>query len=278
MVNIILIYHLYFLYQLIFLVFLFSLVPLEGYAVNINGLEHLKEYFHESISCIEKLLQDEDCEILANYEHIYDLIERVAEDRPESSILNLIDYRTSQITANKPEWLSLLHSFVLRFYKIRSTNVRIKVIQSLVYIMDLNRLCYEEEILERVVIPLFATVCLDNDIQLRATVTKALVEFARHCDTRRCGEILEILEKILNYPFEQYYLSGAVKTEADAIDVIVAVDGLIDVFQVKLYRLPSCHAIKIFGILIGHLELHYENPQVFDQVNIIRYNVGSTSV
>ncbi|XP_059218491.1 tuberin [Stomoxys calcitrans] len=241
-----------------------------------EGVTHLKNHFHENINCIEKLLQDEKTKILANYDRIYDLIERVAESRPESSVLMLIDYRSSKITATRPEWLQLLNSFVQRFYKMSSTPIRIKVIQSLVNIMDLNRSCYEEEILERVVLPLFSQVCNETDVQLRCTVANALIEFARHCDTKRCGELLDLLEKIINRPYEQFKLNGQeIKSEQDIQDVVAAVDGLIEVFLVKLYRLPSCHAIKIFNILVAHLEQNYNTPKVFEQANIVRYKIFS---
>ena len=234
----------------------------------------LKNHFHENITFIEKLLQDEKTKILANSDRIYDLIERVAENRPESSVLHLINYRSSKITATRPEWLLLLNTFVQRFYKMSNTAIRIKVIQSLVDIMDLNRSCYEEEILERVVIPLFTHVCNESDVQLRRAVADALIDFTRHCDTKRCGELLDILEKIINRPYDLYKTYGTdVKNEQDIQDVITAIDGLIEVFVIKLYRLPSSHAIKIFNILVGHLELNYQHPKVFEQVNIVRYKV-----
>uniref|UniRef100_A0A1A9WRI4 Rap-GAP domain-containing protein n=1 Tax=Glossina brevipalpis TaxID=37001 RepID=A0A1A9WRI4_9MUSC len=249
----------------------------ESYTSTINGLMHLKNHFHENINCIEKLLQDEKTKILANYERIYDLIERVAEDRPEQSVVNLIDYRSSKITATRPEWLRLLNVFTQRFYKMSNTSIRIKVIQALANIMDLNRSGYEEEILERVVIPLFGQVCTETDVQLRTAVANALIDFARHCDTKRCGELFDILEKMINHPFEQYPQYGDLKTEAEIQDVVAAVDGLIEVFLVKLYRLPTCHAIKIFNILVGHLELHYENPKVFEHINIVRYKARANA-
>lgn len=203
----------------------------------------------------------------------------MAESRPEASVLLLIDYRSAKITATRPEWLQLLNTFVQRFYKMTSTPIRIKVIQSLVNIMDLNRSCYEEEILERVVLPLFSQVCNETDVQLRCSVANALIDFARHCDTKRCGELLDLLEKIINRPYEQYKLNGQeVKSEQDIQDVVTAVDGLIEVFLVKLYRLPSSHAIKIFNILVGHLEQNYNNPKVFEHANIVRYKVCTVNV
>lgn len=247
-------------------------------------LKHLKVNFHENIDIIEKLLQDEKTKILANFDRIYDLIERVAESRPEDSVLHLIEYRASKVTATRPEWLQLLNNFVRRFYKMSNTKIRVKTIQSLVRIMDLNRSSYEEEILERVIIPHFSQITSEPDVHIRVAVAEALVVFARHCDTKRCGELLDILEKIMNRPFEQYQAATAagaidtneafVKNESEIFDAITAVDGLIDVFIIKLYRLPSCHAIKIFNILVSHLEMHYQKPKVFELANCVRYKVS----
>lgn len=61
--------------------------------------------------------------------------------------------------------------------------------------------------------------------------------------------------------------------EADIQDLLVLVEGLIRTFLVKLYRLPSIHAIRIFYLLVGHLEAHYENPRVFESVNVVRLQI-----
>ncbi|XP_037940239.1 tuberin [Teleopsis dalmanni] len=247
--------------------------------ININQerLQYLQANFHENIDCIEKLLQEDRSQILANLDRIYDLIERVSDGRHEASVLSLIEYRALKVTATRPQWLHVLNDFVNRFYKMPNTNIRIRTIQALVRIMDMNRFSYEEEILERVVIPHFSHIMHEADVHIRVAVANALVNFASHCDTKRCGELLDILEKLINRPFELH--SGLaegdfyVKSEADILDVIAAVDGLIDVFIIKLYRLPSYHAIKIFNILIGHLESHYERPKIFEQTNIVRYKI-----
>ena len=242
--------------------------------------------FHENIDDIEALIKEEGGgnKLMANLDRIYNLIERVCEQRPEASVLHLIEYRCNKLTATRPQWLQVLNDFVSRFYYMSQLNIRLITIQCLVRIMDLNRSSYEEEILERVVIPHFTQITAEPSVQVRVAVVKALIEFARHCDTKRCGDILEILDKIVNRPFELQSFAaegGAeqqLKTEADFLDVIAAVDGLIEVFAIKLYRLPSAHAIKIFNILVGHLEMHYERPKVFDHLNIVRLKVSSVDL
>ncbi|XP_036326268.1 tuberin-like [Rhagoletis pomonella] len=243
--------------------------------INKDRLHNLQINFHENIDCIEKLLYDDKAPILANINRIYDLIERVAENRTETSVLKLIEYRSTKVTATRPQWLQVLNDFVCRFYKMPNTNVRLKAIQSLVRIMDLNRFSYEEEILDRVVIPQFSQIAHEADLEIRVAVANALVGFVRHCDTKRCGELLDILEKLINRPFEQQLIAGesTIKSESDILDVVTAVHGLIEIFGIKLHRLPSTHAIKIFNILIGHLETHYDRPKVFEHARAVRFKI-----
>lgn len=242
--------------------------------------------FHENIDCIEKLLQDERAQVLGNVDRIYDLIERVADRRSEASVLGLIDYRTRRVTATRPEWLQVLTQFVRRYYRMANVNVRIKTIDSLVQIMNQNRSCYEEEILDRVVVTQLAQIHQEQSVQVRMAVARALSNFAAHCDTKRCMELLDILEGLINRPFElmrQVSSDGTgaepgssiiIKTESEIGDIIAAIDGLVEVFTIKLHRLPASHAIKIFNILMDHLEQHYDRPKVFEQASIVRLKVS----
>lgn len=242
--------------------------------------------FHENIDCIEKLLQDERAQVLGNVDRIYDLIERVADRRSEASVLGLIDYRTRRVTATRPEWLQVLTQFVRRYYRMANVNVRIKTIDSLVQIMNQNRSCYEEEILDRVVVTQLAQIHQEPSVQVRMAVARALSNFAAHCDTKRCMELLDILEGLINRPFElmrQVSSDGTgaepgssiiIKTESEIGDIIAAIDGLVEVFSIKLHRLPASHAIKIFNILMDHLEQHYDRPKVFEQASIVRLKVS----
>ncbi|XP_017841753.2 tuberin [Drosophila busckii] len=253
--------------------------------VNKERLYYLQGNFHENIDCIEKLLQDERSHILGNVDRIYDLIERVAERRSESSVLNLIEYRTRRITATRHEWLQTLTQFVRRYYRMSNVNVRIKTIDAMVQVMHQNRSSYEEEILDRVVVTQLAQIHQEPSMQVRMAAARALANFAAHCDTKRCVELLDILEALINRPFEQMRhvamdsnvaeagSSIIIKSEAEVGDIIAAVDGLIEVFSIKLHRLPATHAIKIFNTLMEHLELQYDRPKVFEHASIVRLKI-----
>ncbi|XP_017134841.1 tuberin [Drosophila miranda] len=254
--------------------------------MNKDRLQYLQISFHENIDCIEKLLQQDRSQILGNVDRIYDLIERVAERRPEASVLALIEYRSRQVTATRPEWLQVLTHFVRRYYRMANVNVRIKTIESLVRIMDQNRPCYEEEILNRVVLTHLAQIHQEPSVQVRVAVARALSNFALHCDTKRCVDLLDTLEALINRPFDHMrhlaaadsgapLLEGlvAIKNESEVADIIAAVDGLVKVFAIKLHRLPAVHAMKIFNILLEHLELHYDYPKIFEQTSIVRLKI-----
>lgn len=106
-----------------------------------NGLNKenkVQKHFHETLDLIEIMLQKN--EIAAEPDLVFSLIEKVSEDRPETSVFNLMDYKTVRITATKPQWLHTLNQFIERFYKMNRTPIRIKAIHSLMQIMDNNRL------------------------------------------------------------------------------------------------------------------------------------------
>ncbi|XP_058838559.1 tuberin isoform X2 [Topomyia yanbarensis] len=232
------------------------------------------KHFHETLDLIEELLERND--INADPEKIYGLIEKVSNERPEASVKGLIEYMTLKISATRPQWLLELCSFMDRFYKMKNTMIRVYAVQALVRIMTINRAAYEEEILERIVMVHLGGVIHETDAEVRKAVASALIEFISHCDTKRCFELLEIVGKMLQRPYDCYAQNKSIVTSIrDVEDIIVLVEGLIRIFGVKLYRIPSTHAIKVYQLLMRSLEAHYENPVVFQNVNIVRHKIFS---
>jgi Tuberin/Rap/ran-GAP len=140
-------------------------------------------------------------------------------------------------------------------------------------IATINRACYEDEILEKVVIVIFSDIAQEADVKVRMAVCKLLMEICSHCDTKRCLELLDVVEKVLNHPFDLFSLENVSHHEHDFEDSITVVNGLIDLFLEKLYQLPSSHAVRIYNILVGHLESHYNQPKVFENAVKIRYTI-----
>lgn len=193
----------------------------------------------------------------------------------EPSVTKLIRFKASKISPTQSGWLKELNNLVERFYRFETNqNIRLVTIEHLKEITNTYRVCYEEEILEKVVIVVFSDVAQESDVKIRIAVSKFLLEACSHCDTKRCLELLDILEKVMNHPFDMYSLDNfAQRSEHDFEDSITVVNGLIDLFLEKLYQLPTNHTIRIYHILVGHLEAHYHQPRVFENAVKIRYTI-----
>ena len=55
---------------------------------------------------------------------------------------------------------------------------------------------YEEEILDRIVIPQFMSIHLESNDVVRSSVANFLVEMCIMCESKRCLEMLDILDKV----------------------------------------------------------------------------------
>ncbi|KAM0730676.1 Tuberin [Formica fusca] len=222
---------------------------------------------HETITNIESLLDAN------NYngciQRFYDLVERCSDSRPEGSVLKLIEYRASTIGPTYYQWQAKLGSLMERYYKNETrTTIRMKVLDVLTNVIRVNRSRYEDELIERIVVPHTQHVDIDPDITIRTVTANLLIDLCLECDTKRCIELLDILEKIINKPFTS---DIPISMDADIKDVKTAVVGIIKIFTSKIYRLPSSHAIYAYKVLVNHLEQHYKEPSVFHDVSTTRY-------
>ncbi|KOX80745.1 Tuberin [Melipona quadrifasciata] len=222
---------------------------------------------HETINSIENLLDSNHYN--GCVQRFYDLVERCSDARPEGSVLKLIEYRARTIGPTHYQWQSKLANLMERYYKIETrTNVRMKVLDVLTNVVQVNRSRYEDELIERIIVPYFQHVDMDSDIIIRNGVAHLLIDLCLECDTKRCLELLDILEKVINKPF----ISDApVTKDSDIKDVKTAVVGVIKILTSKIYYLPSSHAIRAYKVLVNHLEQHYKEPTVFHDISTIRY-------
>lgn len=217
----------------------------------------LQNAFHETLDKIELLVRQN--EAATDPQTIYAVIEYVCDQRPEQSVIQLMEFKMAKISPTQRQWLQELNAFMQRFFHMRSYNICNKSLQMLQTVMDVNRSSYEEEILESIVIPIFANITQEPDSTIRSDVAKLLLNFVVQCDTKRSIELLDIVEKLLNRPFERHAddCRHVVKNDDEFVDLTNVVDELIRVFSLKLYVLPTSHAIKIFTMLHNHLEKCY---------------------
>lgn len=100
-----------------------------------------------------------------------------------------------------------------------------------VFIQFGSSAAYEEEILERIVIPLFSDIHHENEASVRTSVGKLLLDFVSHCDTKRSLELLDVVEKLFNRSFEKSADEGKsiLKNEHELAHIATMVDELIRV-------------------------------------------------
>lgn len=60
----------------------------------------------------------------------------------------------------------------------------------------LYRRQYEEELIDRIVIPQMLNIFQNTDPVIRSSVANLLIDLCIDCESKKCLELLEILEKV----------------------------------------------------------------------------------
>lgn len=240
--------------------------------------------FHDTVTMAEGLLADNKIRVDAS--NFFLLIERIAEHREERSVALLMAHKLEVIVVTRARWIQALGQFVDKFYRQEQrTNIRVMCVDQVKQVMQLNRAAYEDEILERVILSNFASVTHERDVVVRKAVNRMLLEFARACDTKRAMDLLGIIETQMNSPFSAQAMllgSGTGSSGSACCDpetMVALVDGLIEVFLVKLYVRPSrpdeasSHATQVFHMLVGHLERHYDLKTIGGDYSEVRHRL-----
>jgi tuberous sclerosis protein 2 len=63
-------------------------------------------------------------------------------------------------------------------------------------ITSANRAVYEDDLIERIVIPHLQHIDSDPDIIVRNAAAQLLVDLCVECENKRCLELMAILEKV----------------------------------------------------------------------------------
>ncbi|XP_058013383.1 tuberin isoform X7 [Ahaetulla prasina] len=236
--------------------------------------QELKSIVHDLLTTVEELCDQNDFH--GSKERYFELVERCADQRPESSVLNLITYRAQSIHPAKDGWIQNLQALMDRFFRNESRSaVRIKVLHVLSFVLSVNRQLYEEELINLVISQL-SHVPEDKDHQVRKLATQLLVDLAEGCNTHHFSSLLDIIEKVASHSLlppadleERDLLSYSASLE----DVKTAVVGLLVIFQTKLYSLPASHAMRVYEMLAHHLQLHYKHKYSLPIASSIRLQV-----
>ncbi|XP_068824790.1 tuberin isoform X2 [Capricornis sumatraensis] len=232
----------------------------------------LSAIVHDLLSTVEELCDQNEFHGLQ--ERYFELVERCADQRPESSVLNLITYRAQSIHPAKDGWIHNLQLLMERFFRNESRSaVRIKVLDVLSFVLLINRQFYEEELINSVVISQLSHIPEDRDHQVRKLATQLLVDLAEGCHTHHFNSLLDIIEKVIARslsPPPELEERDVAAHSASLEDVKTAVLGLLVILQTKLYALPASHATRVYETLVSHIQLHYKHSYTLPIASSIR--------
>ncbi|XP_032124073.1 tuberin isoform X1 [Sapajus apella] len=242
----------------------------------LDSLE-LRTIVHDLLTTVEELCDQN--EFHGSQERYFELVERCADQRPESSLLNLISYRAQSIHPAKDGWIQNLQVLMERFFRLLSHRsesrgaVRIKVLDVLSFVLLINRQFYEEELINSVVISQLSHIPEDKDHQVRKLATQLLVDLAEGCHTHHFNSLLDIIEKVMARslsPPPELEERDVAAYSASLEDVKTAVLGLLVILQTKLYTLPASHATRVYEMLVSHIQLHYKHNYTLPIASSIR--------
>lgn len=228
---------------------------------------------NDTLNIIEQLI--EDGHFNGRVESVYAIVAACAQNRPEASIMRLIGHLSDDIHPVRHAWLMKLNDLLQNYYRVekeRRTNVRLKALDVLVNVVQLHRVYFEDEIIDKVVIPHFLHLHLDGDYKIRSAGASLLIRLCTTCESRRCSEMLDILERLINRPFD-ISAENQPASDTDTADVKATISQMITLFETKIHKLPSSPAVRIYKILMSHLEVHYTRPRVFENCNFVRWQI-----
>lgn len=132
-------------------------------------------------------------------------------------------------------------------------------------LLMMQRGLYDEELLEVVILPTFQSLHTEHEVEVRKAAVELLVSIGNKCNSKLCTNLLDILDRIMERPFN--FDQGDVvniPSEEELADVVACTHGLINMFAIKVLQLPPSHAVQIYKLLVRHAILHYEKPIYFE--------------
>jgi tuberous sclerosis protein 2 len=214
---------------------------------------------------------------LGSKHKFFDLIDKCADNRPEESVINLITYRANDIYTTKPGWINAMSDLLEKYFsKDTRPTVRIKAMQALLQIYKSNRQIHEEEILKKLVLPFLGNIDSEPQLSVRIECIRMITAICIECSSKKCIELLDVLEKVVMQPIDLKKDGGAANikwSENRFDDITQVVVGLIQIFCAKICQQPVAIVIRAYHILVRHLEVTYDNLDVFGHTGHIRKSI-----
>ncbi|KAG7164375.1 Tuberin-like, partial [Homarus americanus] len=221
----------------------------------------------EAVDGIEHLVESR--EYFGSHGQFYLLVDQYSQLRPEASVIKLLDYQEMNLNPANPLWLvKLAKLFTHHYHGDQRLKVKMKALDILSHIFKNNSQVYGTELIREVIVPQLNGVEKETEVKVRTAAVKFLCQISVTHKSDIILDVLNILEKVLlaSYLKEE----RTVLQESEATDIVAVVDGLIQVFKVKMWEIPASHSLSAFTILLRCLDHHYQNTNL-KRVSTIRY-------
>lgn len=119
-----------------------------------------------------------------------------------------------------------------RFYvEEKRTQPRLRILEIIDSIMVTQRGLYDEELLELILLPLFSTLHLEHEVAVRERAVELIIAICKHCNSKHCAGLLDILEKIMERPFNLDHGDIVNIPSEEELSDVVKVHHILAIFQ-----------------------------------------------
>ncbi|XP_038058921.1 tuberin-like [Patiria miniata] len=237
--------------------------------------ELLPDDLHDLLTTTELLHESKSFSGSAS--RLFGIVEEFANIRPESSVLTLVSFRAQSIHPTKVDWIQNLQGLMDSYFRTEDrTAIREAALRVLSSVLSSTSHLYEDDLIEMVVLPQLGHISEDPDPVVRQAAVHLLMDVAQVCQTHRCVDILDIIQKVVMRPMHTEASLGitleptdtsknlvphqrVAETDEDLVDIKAAVLSLMELFRSKLYRLPSNHCVLAFELLVKHMQAQYQH-------------------
>ncbi|MPC28141.1 Tuberin [Portunus trituberculatus] len=205
-------------------------------------------------------------------EMFIELLDRISQHRPPSSVFKVIEYCKKMATPSRPKWISKLTSLIRRYF-IKETrpfiNLRILEVVREIYLE--HRGCYGHIILRAIVGELITGIERKPNVTVRAQAAYLLTSLGMDEMCEDVEDVLRILRLII---LTKYKLPHSPMLNCEkAHDLYAAVVGAVRIFRKKTWQPIPTIPVVAYNILVTFLEHHYRNPMILQKVHNPRIEV-----
>lgn len=209
---------------------------------------------------------------------LYSLVESVSYLSPDTSVVHLISYQqATYLHPAREDWLEKLSDMMHRLYMRENRQaIRLVMLTVLSDVVSSNMLLYEDQMLEKCVLPFLTSVEAEADPVVRLQAVQQVAIFATKSSGSHLGDLVDILEKIIKKKFIESapnHDTTVVYTKKDFDIHLEAIRGLIQCMKTKLYLGPGSVAKRCFISLVSVMDHLYDKPSFTKATGEIRLEI-----